>query len=323
MTMLYCIITYNPYENDTFNFIKTNYKLIREHDMDILIIDNSTSHYSTRLLKNLKQAMIYKTSINIHYPGSLYLILKFLSFNSKYENIIIANDDILLNKKFTEFIDTARKIDYALINGLLMQPNGKIYSLGGAITQSGYSIGICYSSTRDKCNTDTAFPVSYPDGALFLIKREAIKTIINDHSINILKLLYPYIDDTILGTIAWKNNLKVGAQPIQIATHYVSLSYGKADIIVTKPKRSYLLGVVRGFQLSSFKNTNNIIYLFRDILRNIYNTKSYLNGFIKGIKIPRFKCTRIKMPIAKDNLYTIMGIVKPGDLTFQELDVCL
>jgi hypothetical protein len=261
---------------------------------------------------------------NLHYPGSLYLILKlFLNNYQGYNFLAISNDDVIINNNFSKFVEAIESIEADIYNGILLDPHGRLYSAGGAITYSGYAIGVCYSSTLHKCRVSTPYYVSYADGALFVLRRNAVKTLLEDNAINLLKLRYPYLDDVLLGLIAWRNKLKIATIPIVTGTHMISQSYGKAGILLTRPKRAFYVGIGDGFRLRRFQEKFKYLYILRNLVRSIKVPKNYIEGTITGFKINLVGCRESILPLASDNLRTLRGLILPEDLHFKRIKICL
>jgi len=325
MSLVFSIITYNPYENSTIRYLEKNYSYLNRNKYEILLIDNSESTKSRQLLsKKLNKASIYHTEQNLHYPGSLYLILNlFLNNYQGYDFLAISNDDVIINNNFSKFIEAIESIEADIYNGILLGPHGRLYSAGGGITYSGYAIGVCYSLALHKCRVSTPYYVSYADGALFVLRRNAVKMLLEDDAINLLKLRYPYLDDVLLGLIAWRNGLKIATIPIVIGTHMISQSYGKAGILLTRPKRAFYIGIVDGFRSQRFQANFKYLYILRNVLRSIKVPKNYIEGFITGFKVNPVECKESILPLASDNLRTLRGLILPEDLHFKRIKICL
>jgi len=325
MSLLFSIVTYNPYENNTIKYIEKNYSYLNYNKYEILLIDNSDSSKSRKLLsKKLNKASIYHTGQNLHYPGSLYLILKlFLNNHQKHNFLAISNDDVIISNNFSKFIESIEYIEADIYNGILLDPYGRLYSAGGGITYSGYAIGLCHLLAPHKCRVLTPYYTSYADGALFVLRRNAVKTLLEDSTINLLKLRYPYLDDVLLGLIAWQNRLKIVTIPIVIGTHVVSQSYGRAGIILTRPKRAFYIGISDGFRLRRFQNKFRYLYILRNLLRSLKVTKNYIEGITTGVKINVVRCRNSILPLASDSLRTLRGLILPGDLHFKKIKICL
>jgi hypothetical protein len=325
MSLVFSIITYNPYENNTMRYLEKNYFYLNRNKYEILLIDNSDSSISRQLLsKKLNKASIYHTEQNLHYPGSLYLILKlFLNNYQRCNFLAVSNDDVILNNNFSKFIEAIESIGADIYNGILLDPHGQIYSAGGGITYSGYAIGVCYSWALHKCRVSTPYYVSYADGALFVLRRNAVKTLLEDDTINLLKLQYPYLDDVLLGLIAWRNRLKIATIPIVVGMHMISQSYGKAGILLTRPKRAFYVGIGDGFRLRRFQEKFKYLYILRNLLRSIKVLKNYIEGITTGVKINLVGCRESILPLARDNLRTLRGLILPEDLHFKRIKICL
>ena len=325
MSLLFSIITYNPYENDTMKFLEKNYIYLNRNKYEILLIDNSDSSTSRQLLtKKLNKASIYHTGQNLHYTGALYLILKlFLNKYQGYDFLAISNDDVIINNNFFKFVEAVESLGADIYNGILLDPYGRIYAAGGGITYSGYAIGVCYSRALHKCRVSTPYYVSYAEGALFVLRRNAVKTLLEDNAINLLKLIYPYYDDVLLGLIAWRNRLKITTIPIVIGTHMVSQSYGKTGILITRPKKAFYFGVADGLRLRRFQANFKNLYILRNLLRSIKVTKNYIKGLITGVKIDLVGCRESVLPLARDNLHTLRGLILPEYLHFKRIKICL
>jgi len=325
MSLVFSIITYNPYENNTMKYLEKNYFYLNHNKYEILLIDNSDSSKSRQLLsKKFNKALIYHTEQNLHYPGSLYLILKlFLNNYQEYNLLAISNDDLIINNNFSKFVETVESLGADIYNGILLDPYGRVYSAGGGITHSGYAIGVCYSRAPHKCRFSTPYYVSYADGALFVLRRNAVKTLLEDNAINLLKLRYPYLDDILLGLIAWRNRLKIATIPIAIGTHIISQSYGKAGILLTRPKRAFYIGIGDGFRLRRFQEKFKCLYLLRNLLRSIKIPRNYIEGIITGFKINLVGCRESVLPLASDNLRTLRGLILPEDLHFKRINICI
>jgi predicted Fe-Mo cluster-binding NifX family protein len=330
MKLLVNVVTYNPIENNTKTFLEMICKFAINYNIDTIIIDNSSSSISRKFVKSIGRrcGTVITPSVNLHYPGSVTLILKLLTILRKYEIAIIMNDDIkLIEKNSINFIENLRHANYDIINGILLAPSNKIYSIGGAITFSGYPMTICSGCSQNIINTlpSDGIMVSYPDGSFFALKTSVITNLINDELINILKYRFPYIDDVILGISAWKNGLIVGALPFIIGTHFISLSYGKSNILVTNKKRSEYYGVARGFQIATFKRIGSTVYLARDLLRNSFHINKFIKGFVRGLKI-KYNIHNIfakfDMPLAKDSIRTLLGKLYPSDLMLATVTLC-
>jgi GT2 family glycosyltransferase len=330
MKLLVNVITYNPIENNTKTFLEMICKFAINYNIDTIIIDNSSSSISRKFVNTIGRrcGIVITPSVNLHYPGSVALILKLLTILRKYEIAIIMNDDIKLIERYTiYFIENIRHLNYDIINGILLTPSNKIYSIGGAITFSGYPMTICFNCPQNIINTlpSNGMMVSYPDGAFFALRTSVIANFINDELMNILKYRFPYIDDIILGISAWKNGLKIGALPFIIGTHFISLSYGKSNILVTNKKRSEYYGVARGFQMAMFNRIGSTIYLTRDLLRNSFHINKFVNGLVGGLKIKyniHNICTKFYMPLAKDTIRTLLGKLYPSDLMLATVTLC-
>jgi hypothetical protein len=325
MSLVFSIITYNPYENNTMKYLEKNYFYLNRNKYEILVIDNSESSKSRQLLsKKLNRALIYHTEQNLHYPGSLYLILKlFLNNYQEHDFLAISNDDVIINNNFSKFVEAIDSIEADIYNGILLDPNGSLYSAGGGITYSGYAIGVCYSWVLHKCRVSTPYYVSYADGALFFLRKNAVKTLLGDNAINLLKLRYPYLDDVVLGLIAWRNRLKIATIPIVVGTHMISQSYGKAGILLTRPKRAFYIGIGDGFRLRRFQDKFKYLYVLRNLLRSIKVPKNYIEGIIAGFKINLVGCRESVLPLARDNFRTLRGLILPEDLHFKGVKICL
>jgi hypothetical protein len=156
MSLVFSIITYNPYENNTIRYLE-NYFYLNRNKYKILLIDNSNSSKSKQLLsEKLNKVSIYHTEQNVHYPGSLYLILKLFLNNYQVNNFLaISNDDVIINNNFSKFVEAIESIEADIYNGILLNHHGRLYSAGGGITYSGYAIGVCYSWTLHKCRVST------------------------------------------------------------------------------------------------------------------------------------------------------------------------
>jgi len=327
MKLIVNVVTYNPIENNTKTFLEMICKFTINYNIDTIIIDNSISSISRKFVKSIGRrcGMIITPSVNLHYPGSVALILKLLTILRKYEIAIIMNDDIkLIEKNSINFIENLRHTNYDIINGTLLAPSNKIYSIGGAITFSGYPMTICSGCPQNIINAlpSDGMMVSYPDGSFFALKTSVITNLINDELINILRYKFPYIDDVILGISAWKNKLIVGALPFIIGTHFVSMSYGKSNILVTNKNRSEYYGVARGFQIATFKRIGSTIYLARDLLRNSFHINKFIKGFVRGLKIKyntHNVFVKFYMPLAKDSIRTLLGKLYPSDLMLATL----
>ena len=324
MSLVFSIITYNPYENNTMKYLEKNYFYLNRNKYEILLIDNSESSKSRQLLsKKLNRALIYHTEQNLHYPGSLYLILRlFLNNYQEYDFLAISNDDMIINNNFSKFMETIDSIEADIYNGILLDPHGSLYSAGGGITYSGYAIGVCHSWVH-KCRVSTPYYVSYADGALFVLRKNAVKTLLEDNAINLLKLRYPYLDDVLLGLIAWRNRLKIATIPIVVGTHMISQSYGKAGILLTRPKRAFYIGIGDGFRLRRFQDKLKYLYVLRNLLRSIKVPKNYIEGIISGFKINLVGCRKSVLPLARDNFRTLRGLILPEDLHFKGVKICL
>lgn len=325
MSLVFSIITYNPYENNTMKYLEKNYFYLNRNKYEILLIDNSESSKSRQLLsKKLNRALIYHTEQNLHYPGSLYLILKlFLNNYQEYDFLAISNDDVIINNNFSKFVEAIDSIEADIYNGILLDPNGRLYSAGGGITYSGYAIGVYYSWVLHKCRVSTPYYVSYADGALFVLRKNAVKTLLEDNAIDLLKLRYPYLDDVVLGLIAWRNRLKIATIPIVVGTHMISQSYGKAGILLTRPKRAFYIGIGDGFRLRRFQDKFKYLYVLRNLLRSIKVPKNYIEGIIAGFKINLVGCSESVLPLARDNFRTLRGLILPEDLHFKGVKICL
>jgi hypothetical protein len=325
MSLLFSIITYNPYENNTTKYLEKNYFYLNHNKYETLLIDNSDSSKSRQLLsKKLNKASIYHTGQNLHYPGSLYLILNlFLNNYKKYNFLAISNDDVIISNNFSKFVEAIESIEADIYNGILLDPYGRLYSAGGGITYSGYAIGVCHSQAFHKCRVSTPYYASYADGALFILRRNAVKTLLEDNAINLLKLRYPYLDDILLGLIAWRNRLKIATMPIAIGTHIISQSYGKAGILLTRPRRAFYIGISDGFRLRRFQDKFKYLYILRNLLRSLKVPKNYIQGIITGVKINLVGCRESVLPLASDNLRTLRGLILPEDLHFKRINICL
>ena len=326
MSLVFSIITYNPYENNTMKILEKNYFYLNHDKYEILLIDNSDSSKSRQLLTNkLNRASIYHTRQNLHYPGALYLILKsFLKNYQGYDLLVISNDDVIINNNFSKFVRTVESSGADMYNGILLDPYGRIYAAGGGITYSGYAIGVCYSQALRKCRVSTQYYVSYADGALIVLRRNAVKTLLEDNAINLLKLGYPYsLDDLLIGLIAWRNRLKIATIPIVIGTHIVSQSYGKTGILLTRPKKAFYFGIADGLRLRRFQEKFKYLYVLRNLFRSIKVTKNYIDGLITGVKINLVGCRESVIPLASDNLRTLHGLILPEDLHFKKIKICL
>jgi hypothetical protein len=60
MSLVFSIITYNPYENNTMKYLEKNYFYLNRNKYKILLIDNSNSSKSKQLLsEKLNKVSIY------------------------------------------------------------------------------------------------------------------------------------------------------------------------------------------------------------------------------------------------------------------------
>jgi hypothetical protein len=152
----------------------------------------------------------------------------------------------------------------------------------------------------------------------FNLRRKAVKTLLEDNAINLLKLRYPYLDDALLGLIAWWNRLNIVTVQIAIGTHMISQSCEKAGILLTRPKRAFYIGKDDGFGLRRFQVKFKYLYILRNLIESIIVPKNYIEKIITSVKTNLVGCRESILPLASDNLRTLRGLILQENLHFKK-----
>jgi len=291
---------------------------LRDLNIDILIVDDFSTDKTRMLLEGLADFYLFLNK-NVGFAAAVSLAFKYLSNIKSYKYVVISNDDIIIYSKRTvgkliEFLDNEPKIGAA--QGMILDPNIKVYSLGGGITTKGWAVGLCMGISptsptfRRKCTTEKSFAyVSYVDGAFGIYRFDVLRDIGIPYPTYL-----PYSDDWVLGILMWKRGFRVAALEMPVVIHLVSATYGKQKFRVAQ-RRITFQGFARGFSLTH----GGIHYFLRDLIRAEFRTQyiSYaFYGFSYFSKVQQLK-SLCNIVLAKDTFRAFIGKIYITDLFFK------
>jgi len=295
---------------------------LRDLNIDVLIVDDSSTDKTRALLEGLSDFYLF-LSKNVGFAASVSLAFKFLSSIKSYKYIIISNNDIIVYSKrnlgkLIEFLDNEPKI--GATQGMILDPNMRVYSLGGGITTRGYALSLCMGvfptspTFRRKCTIDGGFTyVSYIDGAFGIYRFDILRDIGVPYPTYL-----PYSDDWVLGILIWKRGFRVATLEIPVVIHLVSATYGRQRFRLTQ-RRAAFHGFMRGFSLAH----GGIHYFLRDLIRAEFRAQYIKNAFYGSLyfsKVQQLK-SLCNIVLAKDTFRAFIGKIYITDLFFKRCNI--
>ena len=206
---------------------------------ELIVVDNASTDGSLNLIKkfldknkpsNVKVKLVINDA-NLGYAGGMNRGWDARDPESKY--VVFANNDFIAEPeslpRIIEFMEDIDKI--AAANGLLLLPDGKIYSVGGAVDELLNAIPIGNNMSTAECSTiNEPHAITYAEGTYYFVKADYVlkygfaqKPFIDE--------IFLYWDDILLSLKLWNVGLASYYVPVKAGVHYASLTTKQLGLI--------------------------------------------------------------------------------------------
>ncbi len=212
---------------------------VAELDRDrwlLLVIDNGSSDGSFEEIKHFiechpvlrNHTKIIRLGSNLGFTGANNIAWRYILERlpeAKYL-VMLNNDAIVYRDSLSKLIEYIESMPHACgVQGIIeLRDSGRVDSYGCYIDE----LLTVYPFMNRKKVGDVpkkCFAVTYVAGAYAIYRIEALKQIVLKHNSIFPTEAFAYLDDDLLGILAYARGMYMVAVPVRSAKHYVSLSF--------------------------------------------------------------------------------------------------